>query len=121
MPTSVTPRSLTGEPDDGLSSVRARPAARRHRRTFGHVRRLPSKRYQASYLGPDGGRHVAPTTFQSKGDADAWLSLQSAAIIEGRWHLPGPQSNPCRGSTSTHRPGYNTVTSSHEPEPSTSG
>ncbi len=85
MPTTVTPRSPAGEPDGVVSSVRARPATRRHRRTFGHVRRLPSKRYQASYLGPDGQRHVAPTTFQTKGDADAWLSLQSAAIIEGRW------------------------------------
>ena len=85
MPTSVTPRSLAGEPEVVVSSVRARPAMRRHRRTFGHLRRLPSKRYQASYLGPDGQRHVAPTTFHTKGDADAWLSLQSAAIIEGRW------------------------------------
>jgi integrase len=85
MPTSVTPRSPAGEHDEVVSSVRARPSTRRHRRTFGHVRRLPSKRYQASYLGPDGQRHVAPTTFQTKGDADAWVSLQSAAIIEGRW------------------------------------
>lgn len=85
MPITVPPRSPLGEPDDVTLSVRTRPAKRRHRRTFGHVRRLPSKRYQASYLGPDGQRHVAPTTFQTKGDADAWVSLQSAAIIEGRW------------------------------------
>ena len=85
MPTTVTPRSPAGEPDEVVSIVRAAPVPRRQRRTFGHLRRLPSKRYQASYLGPDGRRHVAPTTFQTKGDADAWLSLQSAAIIEGRW------------------------------------
>lgn len=91
MPTSVTPRSPAGEPDDVDSRVGARPPTRRHRRTFGHLRRLPSKRYQASYLGPDGQRHVAPTTFQTKVDADAWLSLQSAAIIEGRWR-PAPAS-----------------------------
>ena len=44
------------------------------RRGFGYVRRLPSKRYQASYAGPDLQRHVAPTTFTTKGDAEAWLA-----------------------------------------------
>ena len=85
MSKTVPPRAPAAEPDAAVSSVRARPAGPRRRRTFGHLRRLPSKRYQASYLGPDGQRHVAPTTFHTKGDADAWLSLQSAAIIEGRW------------------------------------
>jgi len=33
------------------------------RRGFGYLRRLPSKRYQASYIGPDLARHVGPTTF----------------------------------------------------------
>jgi hypothetical protein len=28
------------------------------RRGFGYIRRLPSKRYQASYTGPDLARHV---------------------------------------------------------------
>ncbi len=44
------------------------------RRGFGMVRRLPSKRYQASYAGPDLGRHTAPNTFTTKGDAEAWLA-----------------------------------------------
>jgi len=30
------------------------------RRGFGYLRRLPSKRYQASYIGPDLARHVEP-------------------------------------------------------------
>ena len=74
-------------------SPKARTSARTagRRRGFGHLRRLPSRRYQASYLGPDGDRHVAPTTFQTKGDAEAWLSMQSAAITEGRWR-PAPAS-----------------------------
>jgi len=49
-----------------------------HRR-FGNVRRLPSGRYQASYLGPDGVRRYAPETFERKSDAERVLVL-----IEGR-------------------------------------
>jgi integrase len=83
------------EPADGPAATLAtrRPGGNNtgRRRGFGNVRRLPSKRYQASYLGPDGHRHLAPTTFHTKGDAEAWLSLQSAAITEARWH-PAPHS-----------------------------
>lgn len=39
----------------------------------GAVRRLPSKRYQASYQGPDLLRHAAPRTFESRMDAEGWL------------------------------------------------
>jgi integrase len=60
------------------------------RRQFGNVRKLPSKRWQASYLGPDGVRHNAPTTFDTKGDALAWLSLRQAEITEHRWRPPAP-------------------------------
>lgn len=72
-----------------------RPARRRGgnnkgtKRSFGNVRRLPSKRFQASYTGPDGERVKAPTTFQTKGDAEAWLSREQAAIVEHRWK-PAP-------------------------------
>lgn len=61
---------------------------RRRRRGFGAIRRLPSKRYQASFLSPDGERIVAPTTFEVKMDAEAWLAINSAAITEGRWRKP---------------------------------
>lgn len=66
------------------------------RRSFGNLRRLPSRRYQASYLGPDGNRHLAPTTFQTKGDAEAWLSIQQAAMTENRWRpaLRSPAPHP---------------------------
>jgi hypothetical protein len=37
-----------------------------HRR-FGNIRRLPSGRYQASYLGPDGRRRYAAETFWAGG------------------------------------------------------
>ena len=79
------PHSPTTEPRISTGGRRSTTGTAGRRRSFGHLRRLPSRRYQASYLGPDGDRHVAPTTFQTKGDAEAWLSLQSAAITEGRW------------------------------------
>lgn len=89
MPPSALPHSPTGEPVAGASKARTSARTAGRRRGFGHLRRLPSRRYQASYLGPDGDRHIAPTTFQTKGDAEAWLSMQSAAITEGRWR-PAP-------------------------------
>ena len=46
------------------------PARRRSRRSFGKIKKLPSGRYQASYLGPDGERHNGPVTFLAKMDAD---------------------------------------------------
>ncbi|MFK5583224.1 tyrosine-type recombinase/integrase [Serinicoccus sp. LYQ131] len=52
---------------------------------FGSVRKLPSGRMQARYTGPDGITHSAPTTFSTKGDAEAWLSIQQAAITLGKW------------------------------------
>lgn len=63
------------------------------RRKFGNVRKLPSGRYQASYTGPDKKRHNAPVTFQTKGDADTWLAMESAAITEHRWR-PAPPPGP---------------------------
>jgi integrase len=44
------------------------------RRRFGKLRKLPSGRWQASYVGQDGLRHVAPDTFRTKTDADRWLA-----------------------------------------------
>jgi hypothetical protein len=45
-----------------------------HRR-FGNVRRLPSGRYQASYLGPDGQRRNGAETFERKSEADGPVPL----------------------------------------------
>lgn len=61
------------------------PAKRRTRRSFGAVRKLPSGRFQASYLDPHGTRINAPETFTAKIDADAWLSIQRAALETGSW------------------------------------
>jgi integrase len=47
------------------------------------IRHLPSKRYQARFLGPDGRSHSK--TFQTTRDARAWLSAQQADISRGTW------------------------------------
>ena len=58
-----------------------------HRR-FGNVRRLPSGRYQASYLGLDGLRKYAPETFERKGDAERFLALVETQLGSGDWANP---------------------------------
>ena len=55
------------------------------RRGWGKIRRLPSKRYQASYIGPDGARHVAGETFAARVDAEGWLSAARRAVEIGEW------------------------------------
>lgn len=55
----------------------------------GALRRLPSKRWQASYVGPDLQRHPAPSTFETKIDAEAWLASERQLIDDARWLSPG--------------------------------
>lgn len=58
------------------------------RRGFGALRKLPSKRWQASYTGPAGERHPAPTTFETAGDAEAWLAAERALLATESWTPP---------------------------------
>lgn len=58
------------------------------RRSFGNVRKLPSGKYQATYVGPDGKRRPAPDTFIVKGDATRWLSRTEADLSRGTWVDP---------------------------------
>jgi integrase len=69
----------------GSKSVAPR---RRAPRSFGTVRKLPSGRFQASYLGRDDERHKALDTFLTRGDADGWLSAQRTALDVGTWRSP---------------------------------
>lgn len=55
------------------------------RTTFGNVRKLPSGRYQARYTGPDGRTHKAHVTFDTKGDAEVWLSTVRTDIVRENW------------------------------------
>ncbi|GAA2084606.1 site-specific integrase [Streptomyces albiaxialis] len=58
------------------------------KRSFGRIRKLPSGRFQARYLGPDGADHPAPTTFDTRRDADDWLAEQQTELRRGEWHDP---------------------------------
>ncbi len=61
---------------------------RRRRRDFGAVRQLPSGRWQASYLAVDGLRRTAPSTFSTKADAHAWLTVRQSELLKGDWIDP---------------------------------
>lgn len=58
-----------------------------HRR-FGNIRKLPSGRFQASYLGLDGQRKYAPETYERKGDAERAFVLIEAQMRAGDWTDP---------------------------------
>ncbi|MFJ8696381.1 tyrosine-type recombinase/integrase [Streptomyces roseolilacinus] len=58
------------------------------KRRFGRVRKLPSGRYQARYLGPDGIDRPAPHTFATARAADDWLAEQQTALRRGDWTDP---------------------------------
>lgn len=67
---------------------------------FGAVRKLPSGRWQARFVGPDGVAYTAKTeagrarTFVTKADASLYLTHQRAAISKGTWTPPGPCTDP---------------------------
>ena len=69
-------------------------ATKQGKRQFGNIRKLPSGRYQARYTGPDGRTYGArrangqALTFQTKGDADDWLSLRRSEILRNDWLPP---------------------------------
>ena len=58
------------------------------RRSFGSIRRLPSDRWQASYVGPDHRRHTGPTTWTHRTDAEAWLGVERRLIEGAAWTPP---------------------------------
>ena len=83
-------------------------AKKTHRRRFGWVRKLPSGRHQASYLGPDGRRHTAPRTFDTATSADRWLVQVETTILRREWFDPERASVQLRDYTQAwieQRPG----------------
>ncbi|GGQ78540.1 putative prophage phiRv2 integrase [Couchioplanes caeruleus subsp. azureus] len=58
------------------------------RRRFGNVRTLPSGRWQARYVGPDGIMRTAPSTFPTERQALRWLTVVESDIIKGEWVAP---------------------------------
>ena len=71
----------------------------RKRRGFGQLRRLPSRRWQAFYTGPDTLLHNAPSTFETAEDAEAWLSAERALIPSGAWTAPKGRKQAARVQT----------------------
>lgn len=63
-------------------------AGKAGRRGWGWIRRLPSGRYQGSYIGPDGVRHRAPRTYTKKTDAERWLADERWSIERDEWRPP---------------------------------
>ncbi|HEX2904888.1 MAG TPA: site-specific integrase [Jatrophihabitans sp.] len=55
---------------------------------FGSIRKLPSGRFQARYTAPDGLTRNAPLTFDTKGDAETWLTTVRADMARGLWKPP---------------------------------
>jgi integrase len=61
----------------------------RKRSGFGNVARLPSGRYRARYTQPGTEHWVnAPTTFDTRLDAQAWLATVRADLVRGAWLPP---------------------------------
>lgn len=58
------------------------------RRSFGYVRKLPSGRFLAQYLGADGKRYNAPVTYEFKADAEAYLATVQADMVRQTWRAP---------------------------------
>ena len=58
------------------------------KRSFGQITRLPSKRYRARYTGPDTLLHNAPHTFETRQDAEAWLTDERRLVSAGKWTSP---------------------------------
>jgi len=59
------------------------------RRSWGKLRKIGSGRIQASYVSPiDGQRHNAPTTYDNRMDAEAWLAAERRLIETETWTPP---------------------------------
>lgn len=71
-------------------------AGRTGRRGFGYLRKLPSKRWQASYIGPDTQRYTAPHTFPAKIDAEAWLTREHDLMAADTWTSPAVRAEAAR-------------------------
>lgn len=75
-------------------------ARARTKRSFGQIAKLPSGRFRARYSDPFGRltedgkqlRHPAPFTFQTKGDAEAWLVDEHRLVSSGNWTPPADRA-----------------------------
>lgn len=65
---------------------------RKQREPFGRIRKLPSGRYQAGYIGPDLLLHRPASTFETLLDARGWLTDERRRIDAGDWTAPQVRS-----------------------------
>ena len=61
----------------------------REKRSFGQISKLPSGRWRARYVGPDGHRHSAPSTFDDRDTAVIWLRNERIRTEDpDKWEPP---------------------------------
>lgn len=60
---------------------------RQRRESFGTIRESSSKRFVASYMGPDGRRYRGPKSYASKTEARAWLTRVRILLDSGDWNI----------------------------------
>jgi integrase len=70
------------------SPVMPKKKQRKQREPFGRIRKLPSGRYQAGYIGPDLALHNGLSTFETLLDARAWLAAERRLMEAGTWVAP---------------------------------
>ncbi len=58
------------------------------KRLFGAIEKLPSGRFRAKYRAPDGSRVAAPQTFDTRLDAESWLTDERRLISADEWTPP---------------------------------
>lgn len=68
------------------------------KRGFGRIQELPSGRIRARYSGPDGTLHNAPTTFDTRLDAEAWLADERRLLSAGAWTSPAARVESARAA-----------------------
>jgi hypothetical protein len=68
------------------------PRGRKQREPFGRIRKLPSGRHQAGYIGPDLALHRPASTFETLLDARAWLADERRLIDAGTLTAPAVRS-----------------------------
>lgn len=86
--TGFTQGGVQNGGEDRGSGPRAIGGRRRSRRAFGTVEQLPSGRFRARVIGPEGRYVSAPTTFASRTDASLWVDVQHADLVRGTWKAP---------------------------------
>lgn len=74
---------------------------RKRRETFGMIDKLPSGRYRARYVGPDGQRYNAPQTFDTMTDARDFLADMRGATKADGWQSPVARAAAKRAASTT--------------------